>query len=142
MNLPPLVIQTAGSLVAILMLAGLAWWLKLGGTPRLATEADVIRAAGEVDDGFIPVAMACDAEGTSALGRDADGRIMLVRRHGNRFAGRLLTSAAKATVRDHPGEFNIIVDPGERRFGKVFLTIAEPDAWADAINRLSVTRDA
>ena len=42
-----MLLQTAGSLVAILALAGLAWWLKLGGTPRLASEADVARAAND-----------------------------------------------------------------------------------------------
>lgn len=142
MVVPPLLIQTAGSLVAILALAGLAWWLKLGGAPRLSSEADVLRAAGEVEDGFAPVSAACDAEGTGALARDADGRIMIIRRHGNRYAGRVLTSAAKAMREDHPGEFNIIIDPGEARFGKAFLTIAEPDAWAEAINALNPARDA
>jgi hypothetical protein len=141
-DLPPLLIQTAGSLVAILLLAGLAWWLKLGGAPRLASEADVVRVAGEVEDGFSPVSTVCDTEGSGALARDADGRIMVIRRHGNRFAGRILTSRARAVCEDHPGEFNIIVDAGEARFGKAFLTIAEPDAWADAINALSQPRDA
>jgi hypothetical protein len=134
--------QTAGSLVAILLLAGLAWWLRLGGAPRLASAADVIRAAGEVEDGFIPVSTACDTEGSGALARDVDGRIMVIRRHGNRFAGRILTSAARALREDHPGEFNIIVDAGEARFGKACLTIAEPDSWADAINALSQPQDA
>jgi hypothetical protein len=137
-----MLLQTAGSLVAILALAGLAWWLKLGGTPRLASEADVARAANEVEDGFLPVTCACDAEGASALARDADGRIMLIRRHGNRFAGRVLNAQAKAVLQDEPGEFNIIIDPGEARFGTVFLTIPSPDAWAGAINQVSVSRDA
>ena len=142
MAIPPLVMQTAGSLVAILLLTGLAWWLRLGGTPRLVSEADVLRAAGEVEDGVIPVSTVCDTEGSGALARDVDGRIMLIRSHGNRFAGRVLTSAAKAVREDHPGEFNIIVDAGEARFGKAFLTITEPDSWADAINALSQPRDA
>jgi hypothetical protein len=142
MNLPPLVLQTAGSLVAILALAGLAWLLRLGSAPRLADHADVIRAAREVADGFTPVATACDAEGAGALARDAEGRLMLIRRHGNRFAGRMLTNAAQAVLADHPGEFNIIVDPGEARFGKAFLSIPEPEAWADAINRLRMAGDA
>lgn len=142
MAIPPLVLQTAGSLAAILALAGLAWWLRLGGAPRLADDEDVRRAAGEVEDGFAPVAVACDAEGTAALARDARGRIMVIRRHGNRFAGRVLTPHAKAVPDDRKGPFNLVIDCGEPRFGKTFLALPDPDAWADAINRLQVMGDA
>jgi hypothetical protein len=137
-----LLAQTAASLVAILALAGLAWWLKLGGTPRLDCEEAVRRAAGEVEDGFTPVAFACDAGGAAALARDASGRIMAIRRHGNRFAGRVLGTAA-AAVRQHSSpDFNLAIDPGEPRFGKVFLTLPEPEAWADAINWVNGRADA
>lgn len=138
MELPPLLIQTAGSLAAILALAGLARWMKLGGAPRLASAADVARAASEVEDGFTPVACACDAAGAAALARDAAGRIMVIRRHGNRFAGRVLGPGAAAQASGTA----ITVACGERRFGEVFLTIPDAEAWADAINRLSVSRHA
>lgn len=128
--------QTLGSLVAILALAGLAWWLKLGGAPRLDSEEAVRRAAGEVEDGFTPLAIACDTEGAGALARDAAGRVMLIRRHGNRFVGRVLTAEAAASVHSQPGRYNLAIDPGEARFGTAFLTIAEPEAWAGAINRI------
>lgn len=137
-----LLTQTAGSLVAILALAGLAWWMKLGGAPRLDGEDAVRRAAGEVEDGFAPVATSCDAEGASALARDAAGRIMVIRRHGNRFAGRVLGPGASARPDHQPGEFNLVVDPGEPRFGKVFLTLPDAQAWAEAINRLDGREDA
>lgn len=142
MSLPPLVLQTAGSLVAILALAGLAWWLKLGGTPVLDSEEAVRRAAGEVEDGFAPVAIACDAEGAGALARDAAGRIMVIRRHGNRFAGRVLGPLASASLADNPGAYNLLVDPGEARFGRVFLTLPDAQAWAAAINRVHEAQDA
>ena len=142
MDVPPLLLQTAGSLVAILALAGLAWWLKLGGAPLLADDEAVRRAAGEVEDGFVPFAIACDEEGAGALTRDAQGRIMLIRSHGNRFVGRVLTAQATALLKDHPGEFNIIIDCGEARFGKAFLTVADPATWADAINRLRAVHHA
>jgi hypothetical protein len=125
-------LQTAGSLVAILGLAGLAWWLKLGGAPVLADDAAVRRAAGEVEDGFTPIATACDAEGAGALARDAAGRIMVVKRHGNRFAGRVLGPGAAAWVAG--GQLEVV--PGEPRFGTVFLTIPGAEAWADAINEI------
>jgi hypothetical protein len=137
-----LLLQTAGSLVAILALAGLAWWMKLGGAPRLDGEQAVMRAAGEVEDGFRPVATACDAEGVAALACDAAGRIMVIRRHGNRFAGRVLGPRAAARLGDHPGEFNLVIDSGEPRFGRVFLTLTDAQAWAEAINRLNATQDA
>ena len=137
MEVPPLLMQTAGSLAAILALAGLAWWLKLGPVLPLANEDDVRRIAAEIEDGFTPTAIACDGKGSGALTRDAQGRIMLIRPHGNRFAGRLLTEQSSATLENLPGDCNIIIDCGEARFGKTFLAIPEPDAWAAAINALN-----
>jgi len=133
-----LLTQTAGSLVAILALAGLAWWLKLGGAPRLDSAEAVARAAGEVEDGFTPTSTTCDAEGAAALARDAAGRIMVIKRHGNRFAGRVLGPDAAAWVAG--GQLEVV--PGDPRFGTVFLTIADAEAWADAINEINVAQDA
>lgn len=138
MTIPPLLLQTAGSLVAILALAGLAWWLRLGGPPRLDSDDAVRRAAGEVEDGFSPVAAACDARGTGALARDGAGRIMVIKRHGNRFAGRVLGPGAAAWVAG--GQLEVV--PGETRFGTVFLTIHDAEAWADAINEINGPQDA
>jgi hypothetical protein len=138
MGMPPLVIQTAGSLVAILALAGLAWWLKLGGVPKLDSDDAVRRAAGEVEDGFSPVAAAFDAQGTGALVRDGAGRIMVIKRHGNRFAGRVLGPGAAAWVAG--GQLEVV--PGEARFGTVFLTLHDAEAWADAINEIDEPHDA
>ncbi|WP_296721344.1 hypothetical protein [Erythrobacter sp.] len=135
-------LQTAGSLVAIVALAALAWWMRLGPRAPL-NHADAVRAiAGEVDDGFTPVDIACDEKGTGALVRDGEGRIMLIKAHGNRFAGRLLTAQARAALTGESDTFNIAIDCGEARFGRVFLTIPDPAAWADAINRLGSPGDA
>ena len=142
MDAPPLIIQTAGSLVAILALAGLGWWLKLGGTPLLDSDEAVRRAAGEVEDGFEAVESACDAHGRAALARDRAGQIMVIKRHGNRFAGRLLGPGARARLWKDSGEAALEVDPGEPRFGKVFRDLPDPEAWADAINRVSSPQHA
>lgn len=142
MTISPLLLQTAGSLVAILALAGLAWWQRLGGAPMLDSEEAVYRAAAEVDDGFMPTAIACAHDGTTALARDAQGRIMMIKRHGNRFVGRVLGPAARAVIRRDQGASALEVDCGERRFGRVALTLSEPDAWAAAINALNERRDA
>ena len=97
-------------------------------------------AAGEVEDGFDPVAIAFNVE--AALARDASGRIMVIRRHGNRFAGRVLGPGARATVLPDPGVAMLVVDTGERRFGEVSLTLPDAEAWAEAINRLNRPQDA
>ncbi len=142
MDVPPLLMQSAGSLAAILALAGLAWWLRLGPALPLSNADDVRRIAAEIEDGFAPVTIACDEEGAGALARDAQGRILLIRPHGNRFVGRVLTARAGATLQDHPGEFNIMIDTGEQRFGRIALTLSDPDAWAAAINALNGRGDA
>lgn len=136
MEVPPLLLQTAGSLVAILALGGLARWLRLGSLPRLASDDDVGRAAGEVDDGFDPVAIARDAEGRAAIARDAQGQIMVIKRHGNRFAGRMLTPAAKARLWTDFAHPTLEVDCGELWFRPVYLDVPDPGAWAAAINAL------
>lgn len=142
MIIPPELMQFIGSLVAILALAGLAALLRLGRPPRLDSEAAVRRAAAEAVDGFVPVEIARDAEGRAALARDGDGRILLIKLHGNRFAGRILCPAASARemAGDEPGA--IEVDCGEGPFGKVVLAIERPGAWAKAINGLVKARNA
>jgi hypothetical protein len=133
-----LLFQTAGSLAAILALAGLAWWMKLGGAPTLDSADAVRRAAGEVEDGFAALATTQDMRGLAALARDAQGRIMLIKRHGNRFAGRVLGPGSAARLAAGVLE----IDPGEARFGKVTLDLPDAEAWADAINALNAARDA
>ncbi|MDZ4138728.1 MAG: hypothetical protein U1D66_07590 [Erythrobacter sp.] len=133
MDIPPLLLQTAGSLIAILALAGLAWWLKLGGAPVLVGDSDIRRVAGEVEDGFEPLDWAVSQDHTAALARDAEGRIMLIRLHGNRFAGRILGAKAGAQA---AGD-TLTVGCGETWFGKTRLIIANPNPWAEAINRIS-----
>lgn len=134
MDIPPLLLQTLGSLVAIIALAGLAVLLKLGGTPRLSNEEDVRRAAAEVVDGFEAIECATARDGGAALARDAQGRIMLIKRHGNRFAGRVL--GARARTRRHGDALE--VDCGERRFGRVLLALEDPASWQARIDAIGV----
>jgi len=142
LDIPPLILQTAGSLVAILALAGLARWLQLGGDPRLDSDEAVRRAASEVEDGFIPVAIARDKDGMAAVARDASDRIMVIQRHGNRFAGRVLGTRAKATLNIDLGETLLVVMPGETLFGNTHLAVDDPRTWADAINQLNSQQHA
>ena len=132
MEVHPQILIFAGSLVAILALAGLSAFLKLGGTARLESASDAVRIAQEVVDGFEPVEVAIDSEGAAALLCDDAGNVMLLKRHGNKFAGRLIASNASARVEDD----TLIVASGERLYGQVALRIDDPDAWAHRIDRL------
>ena len=125
-------LQFLGSLAAILLLAGLAWCLKLGPERRLSSEEEARRAAAEAADGFEATDLALDAEGRAALLRDAGGRIMLLRPHGTHFAGRILTPAATARIEDD----TLVVDTSERRYGSAVLRIAEPQAWVKRIEAI------
>lgn len=137
MEIPPLLLQTAGSALAILALASFAYWLRLGGAPLLEDAEDISRAAGEIEDGFIPAAAVSDAQRITALASDESGRVMVIKRHGNRFAGRILGAGAQARLWHDLGKTTLEVDCGETRFGKVILDIPDPDAWAEAINGLN-----
>jgi hypothetical protein len=136
--LPPLLIQAAGSLAAILTLAAFAHWMKLGAAPALNDEAVLRRAVGEVLDGFEVTDFAVAHDHSAALASDSHGQIMLLRRHGSRFAGRILSPLASARVQDDVLE----VDCRERRFGVTKLVLVDAEAWADAINRLNQADDA
>ena len=131
-EIPPMLIQTGGSLLAIFALFLLARWLKLGGKPVLANHAAVQHAANEVEDGFTTQRSAIARAGDAALAVDAAGRIMVIKRHGNHFSGRVLTPTAK--VREEVDA--IVVDCGEARFGPVRMSLDETGDWVDAINRL------
>ena len=131
-EIPPMLIQTGGSLLAIFALFLLARWLKLGGKPALADHAEVQHAAKEVEDGFAAQRSAIARAGDAALAVDAAGRIMVIKRHGNHFSGRVLTPAAE--VREEVDA--IVVDCGEARFGPVRMSLDETGYWVDAINRL------
>ncbi|QKG71034.1 hypothetical protein [Erythrobacter mangrovi] len=130
MNLSPALLQFVGSLVAILALAWVARWLKLGPQPRLHDESEARRAADEAVSGYAPVAIALDREGYGALMRDAAGRVLLLRPHGTHFAGRILAAGARAQL---DGEA-LVVDSGERRYGQARLTVPNPQQWAREIN--------
>lgn len=132
MDLPPALIQFLSSLVAILALAGLARWLKLGPEPRLSDEVAARAAADEAVSGFAPIAIALDREGRGALLRDANGRVLLLRPHGVHFAGRVLTGMARTRVE----EDTLIIDTGERRYGSARLLLDDAAAWAQTIEAL------
>lgn len=132
MSLPPELLQFAGSLFAILVLAWLVKRFGLGQAPLLQSDTEAALVAAQVSDGFSAKAVARDASGRGALLRDGHGRIMLLKAHGVHFAGRILSSSASAQLDGS----TLLVRSGERRFGDVTLTIGDASSWADAINAL------
>ncbi|MEO1730006.1 MAG: hypothetical protein AAFR64_04640 [Pseudomonadota bacterium] len=131
-EIDPMLLQFGGSLIAIFAVAGLTVLLKLGGKPTLTDEAALAHAAGEVEDGFLPTRSSTSRDGKAALARDESGRIMLIKRHGNKFAGRILSPRATC----HEEVDGLVVDPHETQFGTVRLSLIDAPYWADAINRL------
>ena len=138
MSLPPELLQFLGSLVAILALAGLAHALKLGSKRKLVDRDAAQSLANEAVDGFVAASIALDKQGNGAIMRDAQGRVLLLKPHGNKFAGRILTARASARLADG----QLVIDSGERRFGATKLSLSNSQAWADAINQLRQPNDA
>jgi hypothetical protein len=86
-----------GSLAAVLALAGIAHWMGLGGDERLDQETAEDLVA---EQGFVATETVLDRAGMAALARDADDRVMLVRRHGAHFVALPVANASTARL-DH-----------------------------------------
>jgi len=119
-----------GSVVGVLGLGLAAHLLGLGADVRIA-DADHARIlADEAHCGFDPVEVAVDRAGTAALLKDADGRHMLIRVHGNHFAARFL---------DPPffGRLDrrlLTLSTGDRMFGQVTLDLGDQAShWASGL---------
>ncbi|MXP27820.1 hypothetical protein GRI58_03150 [Porphyrobacter algicida] len=119
-------IQIIGSLAAILALAWIAARLKLGGDRRIVDEAEAGRLADEAVSGFTASDIAIDRDRTAALMRDAQGRVLLLRRHGAHFAGRVLDPGAEIALSGNRVE----LVPADRRFGPATLNFDNrPPEW-------------
>ena len=128
-----LAIQLGGSLVAVLLLALCAWRMGLGGDPRIRNEAEARRLAGEAIWGFDAIDIGLDRAGIAALLRDAQGRVMLLRRHGVHFAARLIQSHTGVRL-DRNFLTIAIAEPG---FGDLTLDLgASAQVWAGSLRRL------
>ena len=123
----------AGSLVAVALLVGLTRLLGLGGEPRIRDVDHARELAGEAVFGFEAVEIGLDRAGYGALLRDAGGRVLLLRRHGTHFAGRLLDRQTQARL-----DRNFLtVEPADRFFGTVTLNLGrEAQVWAGSFRRL------
>lgn len=104
-----------GSLVAVLALAGIAAWLKLGGDPLDVAAA--IDAAGDMLPGFVPEVALLGEDGEAGLVRGREGRVALLKRHGAQPAVRELTRPVGLAA----GDKGTIVRSGDRMFGDVVM---------------------
>ncbi|BBB13226.1 hypothetical protein [Sphingopyxis sp. FD7] len=118
-----LLVQTGASLVAVLFVAWLVGRLGLGADPRIEDAAHAIRLAEEAEAGFRGIEVARDRAGFAAIVRNAEGRMLLIRAHGNFFAAR-------------PVDANVI-----GRLDKDFLTLAMPEKTFGAVT-LQLGKDA
>ena len=126
-------LQIGASLAAILLLAWFAGRLGLGSDPRLRDRDEARRLAEEALCGFDAEDIALDRAGIGALLRDREGRVMLLRRHGARWAARLLDG--HETVR--LDRTLLTVATRERSFGAITLDLGDQaQVWAGSLRRI------
>lgn len=126
-------LQAMGSLVAVLLVFVLVRALGMGSDVRIADEAEARALAEEARCGFDPVDVALDRARIGALLRNSAGEVMLIRRHGARFAARVLSS--HAGVRLDRGFLTLSTD--ESHFGSITLDLGErAQVWAASLRRL------
>lgn len=129
----PLALQALGSLAAILLLYAAARRLGLGVDVRIRDEDHARDLADEAICGFEAEAVGLDRARIGALLRDRQGRVLLIRRHGNHFAARVLASHAGVRL---DGRF-MTISTGDTRFGTVTLDLGpEAQIWAASLRRL------
>ena len=135
MAVPFLAVQLAASVGLILAVTWLAHKLALGTDVRLRDEAEARALAEAAICGFRPRELALDRAGIAALVRGADGRVMLLRRHGAQFAARLLDGHAEARL-----DRNFLtIGTGERFYAPVTLDLGElAQVWAASLRRLAI----
>lgn len=132
-QLGALALQVGGSALAILLVFQLARWLDLGGDVRIRDEETARRLAAEAVCGFTPVEIGLDRAGIGALLRDAEDRVLLLRRHGARFAARLIDGHAGVQLNRN----FLTIATSDPWFGKVTLDLGPAaQVWAGSFRRL------
>lgn len=132
-SVPFVLIQLALSVAAILLVTLLAVKLELGGDVRLRGADEARELAALSVSGFEARELVIDRAGIGALLRDAQGRVLLLRRHGTQFAARLLDSHAFTRL-----DRNFLtIATAERSFGQVTLDLGDQaQVWAASLRRL------
>ncbi|WP_421850439.1 hypothetical protein [Novosphingobium sp.] len=126
-------LQAVGSLIAVLLVFLVVRALGLGDDVRIADESEARALAEAAHCGFDPVEVALDRARIGALLRNRAGEVMLIRRHGARFAARVLSSHAGARL--DRGFLTLSTD--DPNFGTITLDLGEKaQVWAASMRRL------
>lgn len=126
-------LQAIGSLVAVLLVFMLVRALGMGSDVRIADEAEARALAEAAHCGFDPVEIALDRARIGALLRNRAGEVMLIRRHGARFAARVLSSHAGARL----DRGFLTLSTEDPHFGSITLDLGErAQVWAASLRRL------
>ena len=127
-------IQLGASLAAVLFVAWLVRKIGLGADPRIEDADHAIRLAEEAEAGFRGTEVARDRAGFAAIVRNAEGRMMLVRAHGNFFAARPVDASVIGRL---DKDFLTLTTP-EKTFGAVTLQLGkEAGMWASRMREFS-----
>lgn len=127
--------KLGGSVAAILFVAWLAQRMGLGGDVRIRDEAHARLLAEEAVCGYQPVSIILDKAGIGALMKDANGRHLLLRRHGAQFVGRMLDGHSESRLDQN----FLTIGTGEKSFGKITLNLgAEAQYWAAGLRHMAL----
>ncbi len=116
----------AGSLAAVLMLAGIAWLLKLGGTQRIETGADAIALAEALSAGFEGKAGVVSANGELAAAAGGTGDLVLIEPMGARHRARRIAGARVAMLGEAPNGTAVTLQLSPREMFRI--TVADAAA--------------
>lgn len=92
----------AGSLIAVLALAGIARLLGLGGAQPLRTGEDAVALAEALVSGFVGDTGVVAANGALALAANARGELVVIEPMGARHRARRVADAQVVTSNDSP----------------------------------------
>ena len=127
-------VQTGASLVAVLFVAWLVGRMGLGADPRIEDAAHAIRLAEEAEAGFRGIEVARDRAGFAAIVRNAEGRMLLLRAHGNFFAARPVDASVIGRL---DKDFLTLTTP-EKTFGAVTLQLGkDAGMWASRMREVA-----
>ncbi len=128
------VAKLVAAIAAILFLFWLARRLGLGGDVRIRDEAHARELAEEAICGFEPVDIILDRARIAALLKDAQGRHLLIRRHGAQFVARLLDRHSYSRLNQN----FLTIGTGEKSFGNITLDLGpEAQIWAAGLRRMA-----
>jgi DNA helicase HerA-like ATPase len=126
--------KIAASLLAIYGLYLFARKLGLGGDVRIRDAAHADQLVRESLITFAATDIIIDKAGMSALLRDTDGRMVLVRKHGSHFVASLVPRTAMARLDKN---FLTIVMPAGGGSAKITLNLGDKaQYWASAMRHM------